>query len=260
MYWVLWMILGLITVEIYSAFVLPKVLRSAQPIFGAGKHKVLYVIKLSALMSIAVFMLVFVITTFVCQCIGGLKVGSLKAAPFAVWTLYVFLGVALVLFLIGMIVCKKEDKDKKLELGFILPKFKVNKDRTQLAINVLFAVALCIASLMMALFLDYIIIRLFKAALGKRLLLLMLVAEIAIIAAIEYKKLRKIKEILPKTVILLFVLWAALYVVLTVASSETIEWIFLVGGAMVFAAIAMFWTWSLIERKTRANSPEKIIY
>ena len=261
MYWVLWLLIGLMLVAIYSICVLPKIFHSAlAAIKGAGKYKVLYVLEFAALFSAAVFLFVFVIATFVYQCVGGLEVGAGRAAPFVVWTIYVFVVVMAVTFIVGMTIKSEGESGEKIDLRFMLPTIKINLSyKIGVVFDILFAVLLIVASVMMALFFDYAMLRLFGTAMSKRLLLVLIGVEICVIAVIERKSLKKLLKNLPKTIIPLFVAFALYYIVLLTASREAVEWIFVVGGSALFIAIVMFYVWSLISRRSKKQLEKNTI-
>lgn len=252
MYWILWLIVGLTLVAIYSTFVLPKVYRNViGAVSGPDKKRFLYILALAALISAAVFLFVFVVATFICQCVQGLKVGHGKAAPFQIWTIYVFIGTAALLFMLGAIKYRVGGEGEgKMGLRFLLPKFEIDAtNKFGLMFDIMFGAAIVVASFMLALFFDYALLELFGSSKSKMILLLLIVLETALIAVAERKKLKNFKDFLPRTVIPLFVAFVIFYVLLVAVSSDVVEWIFVVGGSALFVAIAFFWTWSLVARK-----------
>lgn len=256
----LWLLIGLTLVAIYSTLALPKIYKSAlRAIAGAGKCKALYALEFAALLSAAAFLLVFTVATFAYQCACGLKVGLGKAAPFALWTIFVFIGVFALLFCLIMVLVKRGAySEGKIDLKFILPKIKLNKtDKLSWVFDILFAIAILMGSVMLALMFDYGIYALFGAKLSKRLVLLIIISEIVLITILERKKLKKLKDVLPRTIIPILLGFIAFYVVLVAASEQLIEWIFMVGGSSLIFDIALFYIWSLIVRNFNCRKANK---
>lgn len=250
MYWVLWLLFGLAIELIYCIFALPKIYRHAlKAIGGSGKNRTLGALVFDVCLSTPLFLLVFTVATFAYQVKGGFRMGS-GAAPFVVWTLFVFVGALVVLFGVLLALIKKgESNGEKIDLRFVLPKSKLRqKDKLYRAIYVLFVIAVLIASLMMGLCYDYATITLGTKAAGY-LLVGLLAVEALIIAVVERKKLRGLKDVLPRSLIPLLAAFVVMYIMLVIIPEQIVDWVLLACGVAVLFAVAVFWLCSLVMRK-----------
>ncbi|MCH5159575.1 MAG: hypothetical protein J1F66_01835 [Clostridiales bacterium] len=261
-YWILWLIIGIVF-NIFFSFVAPcvfsKLMNAAQE--GNRRAKLSYLTVFSAVVALDVSTLCWVIATYVTQSEAEFAYLNLQGAPI-LWSIYVAVGVAAVVFVVGVLILKFAPKrsDSRASSSDLRPKAK-NMDwffATQIALLVL---AMAVAAVILTLIMDYILLKLASLFTVKRLLLAGVAAEIvavAVICVVRRKSVwRRRRAILLATSATLFCLLIAGYVLLANCTADDIERVMIFAGSGVFVILPMASVTALMFSRglRRTNNP-----
>ncbi len=246
MYWVLWLISGIMFEVLFCAFILPIVVKKAVKTLSLGtlKGKVLWPTLMSVAFVFAGVMLIWIIATFAYRASKGFYIGSGEVKAVISWPFYFFLSLPIV---VAVTLGKNIQKirERTAEIAPVKkaqkPKFTLNKEKILwIAIKVLCALAVIAATVPLSMNLQYIMLKLFSLTAAKRTLTLFIVAELVLSGVYVYflrehfKWYKYLKYILPAA---LFVFTMSFFILLVGAPRPTVDSVFMWGGTIVFVII-----------------------